>query len=143
MIVSGLRIKTYAPQLARMPTLLALANLKFTPFSITRTCGYLARMNSTESSVDPLSDTITSNSEELVVAKIDCRQSEMTLRSFQHKITIESFILSSAFFIFVSGDQNEDRIRKRETMVDDSYFSPVVNICPPRTLARLREPLDA
>src|SRR5271165_660637 len=94
MIVSGFRMSTYSPRLARIATLLPFANLRFRPFSITCTRGNLPRMYSTEPSEEPLSETMTSNSVSCVVAYMDRRQSLMTLRSFQHNMTIDNFIVS-------------------------------------------------
>src|SRR3990172_2923707 len=49
-------------------------------------------MNSMEPSVEPLSETMTSNSVECVPAKIDRRQSAMTVRSFQQRMTTDNFM---------------------------------------------------
>jgi len=43
--------------------------------------------------VDPLSEMMTSNSVERVPAKIDCKQFEITFRSFQQMITMASFMV--------------------------------------------------
>src|ERR1700690_1631799 len=49
-------------------------------------------MNSIDPSVDPLSETMTSKSSDFVPWKIDRKQSEITFRSFQHRMTMDSFI---------------------------------------------------
>ena len=101
MIVSGFRMRTYSPWLARIPTLFPFENRRFTPFSIKTTCGNFSRINSMDPSVDPLSETMTSKVVECVPAKMEVRQSVITLRSFQHSMTIDSFIVG-----FFSGESH-------------------------------------
>src|SRR6266576_7128056 len=96
-----------------MATLLPFANLRFAPFSISRTWGNSLRMNSIEPSVDPLSETMTSKSVECVEAQMDRRQSEMTLRSFQHKITMDNFKSDILLKSLIYSRRQSSRLRAR------------------------------
>src|SRR5437868_4109780 len=74
-----------------MPTLFPRANPRFCLFSMTWTSGKFVRINSTEPSVDPLSETMISKSVECVRSIIERRQSSITFKSFQQMMTIDSF----------------------------------------------------
>src|ERR1700733_12038984 len=100
-MVSGFRIKIYSPLLARIPTLFPLENLRFSPFSMTSTRGNASRIRSGEPSVDPLSDTITSNSVECTPEKMELRQLLITLKSFQQRITIDNFTIDPRPFVWI------------------------------------------
>src|SRR5207245_8006575 len=51
-----------------------------------------SRMNSTDPSVEPLSETMTSNSVECVSAQMERRHSLIVSRSFQQTVTMDNFI---------------------------------------------------